>query len=403
MPAFKYRVKGSDGSVQAGFVEADKKEVAAEALLSRGYEILLLEGKSSFASGSGQLLGFLNRINEKDLVVVSRTLSVMVSASVPIVDAVRNIARQTEKANFQAILNDIANEIEGGSRFSDALDKHNVVFGDFYINMVRSGETSGQLIEVLEYLADQLEKDYDLNAKIKGAMIYPAFIMSGLVVVAFIMMTFVVPKLTSILEEAKVELPISTRLLIFVSGMFSNYWWLIIMVAVGIVVLFRYWVKTASGRYIWDGIIMKIPIFGGLFQKIYVVRFARSLSTLNKGGVDMVSALEIVSGVMGNARWKQLVFETIREVNDGNSIVTALQREKFVPVMMVQMLGVGEETGKIQEVLMRLSAFFAREIDNLVANMVSLIEPAVMVLLGLGVGVMVSAILLPLYSLSSAV
>lgn len=402
MPAFKYRVKGPDGSVQAGFVEAEGKDAAAEALTSRGYEIVLLEEKS-VGTGAGGALSILNRITDRDLVVISRTLSVMVSASVPIVDAIRNIARQTENPNLRAIMADIANEIEGGARFSDALGRHGDVFGDFYVNMVHSGETSGQLTEVLEYLADQLEKDYDLNAKIKGAMIYPAFIMTGLVVVGFIMMSFVVPKLTAILEEANVPLPISTRILIFVSGIFANYWWAIIILVIFLILGFRAWVRTPGGRYAFDGFKMKIPIFGGLFKRIYVVRFARSLATLNKGGVDMISALEIVSGVMENARWKQLVFETIREVNDGNSIVTAMQREKFVPAMMIQMLGVGEETGKIQEVLQRLSAFFAREIDNLVANMVSLIEPAVMVLLGVGVGVMVSAILLPLYNLSSAV
>lgn len=400
MPTFKYRVGAPDGSIQAGFVQASNHDTAAEALTERGYDILLLEEQRG---GGGNGKGILNRISDKDLVVVSRTLSVMVSASVPVVDAVRNIGRQIENPRLRSILADIANEIEGGSRFSDALDTHSEVFGDFYINMVRSGETSGQLTEVLEYLADQLEKDYDLNAKIRGAMIYPAFIMSGLLVVAFIMMTFVVPKLTQILKEANVPLPITTKMLIFVSGIFANYWWLILIAIAAAILGIRAWVKTPAGRYTWDSLKMRIPIFGGLFQRIYVVRFARSLSTLSKGGVDLVTALEIVSGVMANARWKQLVYDTIREVNDGNSIVTVMQREKFVPVMMVQMLGVGEETGKIQEVLGRLSSFFSREIDNLVANMVSLIEPAVMVLLGIGVGVMVSAILLPLYSLSSAV
>lgn len=401
MPHFRYRVGAPDGSIQAGTVQAASKEEAEHALTQRGYEILVLESQRSFGKSSGN--GLLNRITEKDLVVVSRTLSVMVSASVPIVDAIRNIARQSENPRLRGVMSDIANEIEGGSRFSDALDVHVEVFGDFYVNMVRSGETSGQLTEVLEYLADQLEKDYDLNAKIKGAMIYPAFILTGLLTVAFIMMTFVVPKLTQILQEANVPLPISTRILIFVSGIFSGYWWLILILIGASVFAFRAWIQTPGGRYTWDGIKMKVPIFGKLFQRIYVVRFSRSLSTLSKGGVDMVTALEIVSGVMANARWKELVFETIREVNDGNSIVTAMQREKFVPVMMTQMLGVGEETGRIQEVLARLSAFFSREIDNLVANMVSLIEPAVMVLLGVGVGIMVSAILLPLYSLSSAI
>mgnify|MGYP001609915288 CR=1 FL=1 len=348
-------------------------------------------------------MGFLNRINKRELVVVARTLSVMVSASVPLVDAVRNIARQTENPRLRNLLAQVAADVESGGRLSDAMDIYGKVFGDFFINMVRSGETSGQLASVLEYLADQMEKDYDLNAKVKGAMIYPAFIMSGLFVVAFIMMSFVIPKLTAILEEADVALPLSTRILITVSGAFENYWWLILIFMAVIAGVIRAWLSTPGGRYLWDLMKMRIPIFGGLLQRIYVVRFARSLSTLNKGGVDTVSSLEIVAGVMGNAAWKHLVFLTIQELNEGNSMVTAMMREKYVPSMMVQMLGVGEDTGRIQEVLERLSSFFSREIDNTVANLVSLIEPAVMILLGVGVGVMVSAILLPLYSLSSAV
>jgi type IV pilus assembly protein PilC len=402
MTSFKYRVRAPDGTVQAGTVETKDRGSAEEALRERGYDIVLLEELTNASSMERQGFSLFNKISQRDLVVVSRTLSVMVSASVSLVDAIRNLARQAENPRLKILLTNVGNEVESGSRFSDALASHGAVFGDFYINMIRSGETSGQLIEVLEYLADQLEKDYDLNSKIKGAMIYPAFVMSGLGVVAFMMMTFVVPQLTSILEEANVPLPLSTRMLIAVASAFQNYWWLIILSIIGSVVGFRAWISTPGGRYIWDRFKMRIPILGKLLQRIYVVRFARSLSTLNKGGVDMISSLEIVSGVMGNAAWKQLVFETIREVNDGNSIVSAMVRQKFVPSMMTQMLGVGEETGKIQEVLERLSAFFSREIDNIVANLVSLIEPIVMILLGIGVGVMVSAILLPLYNLSSA-
>ncbi len=401
--SFSYRIHKQNGDIQAGIIKAQDRDAAFQALMERGYEVLLLEQKKGPALVAGSFMDMFHRVSAKELVVISRVLSVMISASVPLVDALRNIARQSNNPKVIAIISDIANEVDGGSRFSDALLRHSAVFGSFYVNMVRSGETSGQLTEVLEYLADQLEKDYDLHSKIGGAMIYPGFILSGLLVVGFIMMSFVVPKLTAILQEANVALPLSTRMLILVSNIFQKQGITIVICTMMAAAGFRAWISTPSGRFIWDGLKMKIPIFGGLLQKMYVVRFARSLATLNKGGVDMVTALEIVAGVVGNARWKQLIFETVREVNDGNSIVTAMQRVKFVPTMMTQMLGVGEETGRIQEVLQRLSQFFSREIDNVVANMVSLIEPAVMVLLGVGVGVMVSAILLPLYSLSSAV
>lgn len=403
MSSYKYRVRLEDGSVQSGLVEAPNREAAASTLRDRGYDILLLESSSAFSIGKGGSIDFLTRITKKELVVVTRTLSVMVSASVPFVDALQNIVRQTENPKLRKILAQVASDVESGGKLSDALEVYGKEFGDFFINMVRSGETTGQLASVLEYLADQMEKDYDLNAKVKGAMIYPSFILSGLLVVAFIMMSFVIPKLTAILEEADVALPLSTRILIAVAGFFEGYWWFVLILLVIGAVSFRAWIGTPGGRYVWDLFKMRIPVFGGLLQRIYVVRFARSLSTLSRGGVDMVSSLEIVAGVMGNAAWKHLVFVTIQELNEGNSIVTAMMREKYVPSMMVQMLGVGEETGRIQEVLERLSSFFSREIDNTVANLVSLIEPTVMILLGVGVGVMVSAILLPLYNLSSAV
>lgn len=401
MPAFKYRVRLPDGRLQAGLIQAEDQTAAQAALEEREMEVLLLEQQSGRAVASTRMLGFMNRIKPKDLVVMSRTLSVMVSASVPLTEAVRNIAHQTTNPTLRAVMIDIASDVEGGGRLSDALEKHSKVFSGFFVNMIRSGETSGQLSEVLEYLADQQEKDYDLNSKIRGAMIYPAFIMGTMVVIGFVMMTFVVPKLVSVLQDAGVELPLSTRILIAVSGFFVSYWWLIILLVIGSVVGVRIALTTPEGRYIWDSIKIRIPIFGQLFQRVYVVRFARSLATLMKGGVDMVGALQIVAGVMENEVWRQLVLETIREVNDGNSLTTVFDRYPFVPQMMNQMLVVGETSGRTQEVLNRLSTFFSREVDNVVANLVALIEPLVLILLGLGVGTMVSAILLPLYSLSS--
>ena len=401
MPTFKYRARLSDGQIQAGMIEAESMEASQSALEERNMQTLLIEPFSESVVMRSGLLDVLNSIKTKDLVIVTRTLSVMVSASIPITDAVRNIARQTQHSRLKRILLDVANEIEGGARLSDALERHPKVFSGFFINMIRSGETTGQLAEVLEYLADQQEKDYDLAAKIKGALIYPAFIVSSMAVVGFIMMTFVVPKLVGILKEANVALPISTRILIAVSGFFESFWWLIILLVIGAAIGLKFFVGTPIGRYAWDTIKLRLPVFGKLFQGVYVVRFSRSLATLVKGGVDLVSSLEVVSGVMGNEVWRRLTLETVREVNDGNSITTALERSRYVPTMMTQMLAVGESTGRTTEILGRLSLFFTREVDNVVANLVALIEPVVLILLGIGVGGMVSAILLPLYQLSS--
>lgn len=401
MPTYKYRARTSDGRMSAGLIEAASPEEAKQALEERNMEVLLFEENKGFAAAEERAISILNRVSPKDLVIVTRTISTMVSASMPLADALRNISHQTENIRLKRILIDLANEVEGGSRFSDALEKHADVFSDFFINMVRSGETTGQLGEVLEYLADQQEKDYDLTSKIKGAMIYPGFIIGTMGAMGFIMMTFVVPKLVAVLEAANVELPWTTRALIATSGFFASYWWLLILGGIGLYFGYRAWSVTPAGKLTMDRIKIYVPGFGAMFRQVYAVRFARSLSTLTKGGVDMVNALEIVSSVIGNELWKRAVHETIQEVNDGNSIVTAFQRYKFIPTLMVQMMSVGEATGRTQEILARVSAFYTREIDNQVANITKLIEPIVLIILGLGVGVLVSAILLPLYSLSS--
>ncbi|MFH1620801.1 MAG: type II secretion system F family protein [Patescibacteria group bacterium] len=400
MATLRYRAKTSDGHIQAGIIEAENTKVAQEALIERNMEVISLEPYKENV-GSFDVMSIFNRISTRDLVVVSRTLSVMVSASVPLTEALRNISRQTENPKLRKLLTGVAEEVEGGGRLSDALERYPKVFSGFFVNMIRSGETSGQLSEVLEYLADQQEKDFDLAAKLKGAMIYPSFILSAMFVVGFIMMSFVVPKLVAVLKEANVELPITTRMLIATSNFFESFWWLVLIIIVALIIGIRVFVKTPEGKFFWDSIVLRIPVFGKLFQRVYVVRFSRSLATLIKGGVDMVSALEIVADVMENEVWRRLVYDTIREVNDGNPLTTAFEHNPIVPTMMVQMLAVGESTGQTHNVLLRLSSFFSREIDNLVANLVAMIEPIILIVLGLGVGVMVSAILLPLYNMSS--
>jgi type IV pilus assembly protein PilC len=401
MPTFKYRCRTPGGRLQAGFVDAGTVDDAVAALTERGFEILILEPYTPNAAQRS--LSFFNRVKSKDLVVLSRTLSVMMSASVPLVDALKNIAFQAQNPTLKQVMLDVASEVESGARLSDALERHPKVFSGFFVNMIRSGETSGQLEEVLEYLADQQEKDYDLASRIRGAMMYPAFIIVALVVVGFIMMSFVIPKLLEIFSDSNIELPLPTRILIAVSGFFSHNWILILIggIILGVVGAIAY--HTPRGRQVWDEVKIRIPIFGKIYNRIYVVRFSRSLSTLIHGGVDQVSALEIVSSVVGNEAWKRLIFETIREVNEGNSITTAFARTKFVPTMVTQMLSVGEETGRLQEVLDRVADFFRREVDSLVAGLVSLIEPIIIVVLGGAVGLMVSAVLLPMYQMTNAV
>lgn len=401
MPIFSYKVKDSRGNEIDGAVDAENEAQANDVLRERGYQVLSVSRREAPSLGSRQFtLGFLQRITPRDLVIFSRQLSVMIGASVSIVRALRTGARQTPNQKFQRILLDIANEVEGGVRLSDAFGKHPEVFGTFYVNLIRSGETTGKLDEVLQYLADQQEKDYDLRQRVKGAMTYPIFVLMMLFVVGTVMMVFVVPKLTAVLRESGVELPITTRILIGTSDFFVRFWYLIVGAVIGAVFGVRASYKTPVGKRFFDAFILRIPVFGTLLKKIYLTRITHSLATLIEGGVDMVTSLKVVSGVVGNESYRLVLVETVQEVAAGNSMTTVWREHKEFPDMVTQMVAVGEESGKLQQVLERLTSFYTREINASVENLSTAIEPLIMVIMGVAVGGLVSAIILPMYTLA---
>lgn len=400
MPYYDFKAMNPEGEMVKGIVEAENEAFALTSVKDEGLEpISVKERKLAVWQIS---FDFLQRVKPKDVVIMSRQLSTMIDATLPLVKALRILIKQTINPKLKKVVSSLADDVEGGARLSVALSKYPKVFDDFFVSIVRSGETSGQLAEVLNYLADQLEKDYDLRAKVKGAMIYPAFIMSGLLVVGFLMMIYVVPKMTDMLKETGGELPISTRLLIGISDWLVVYWWLVIILLIGSIIGFNIAMRYPTPRYYFDWLKLRLPIFGGLFRRIYVVRLTQSLGTLSAGKVPLVEGLKVVRDIVGNEVYKRLIDETIHEVEDGNSIASVFERNPVVPEMLTQMLSVGEETGRLDDVLDRVTKFYTREIDNLVANLVTLIEPIVMILMGLAVGVMVAAIILPIYTLSTS-
>lgn len=400
---FNYRARKITGEIFQGVVEAPSEEIAADVLMDRGLSVITLETATNTA-GAGKKefkFGFNKKVKKKDVVIFARQLSVMTSANVPIVQSLKIITQQTEKQSLQKIVAYIADEVESGVKLSSAMGQYPKVFTDFFVSMIKSGETSGKLDEVLEYLADQEEKDYDLISKIKGAMIYPIFIMSGLVVVGIAMMIFVIPQLTSMLTASGAALPISTRILIGSSEVMRNYWWALLIAAVAIGAGLKYGLATPAGKNLADHFKIKLPVFGTLFKKIYLVRFTQSLATLVVGGVPLTDALKIVSEVVGNEAYKSLIDQTIKEVEDGNSVAVVFLQSDIVPKMVSNMLAVGEKTGRLDNILDKISGFYTREIENMVANMTHLLEPFIMVLIGVAVGGMVASIILPMYNLAN--
>ena len=399
MSIFKYKAIDESKKRFQGLIEASDENSAAEILKERGLSIISVIKKSG--GKEFKILSVLNRVKLKDIVVFSRQFSVMISANVALVQALRILVDQTENINLKVIISDIADEVDSGSMLSEALAKRPKIFSDFYINVVKSGETSGKLDKVLNYLADEMEKDYDMMSKIRGAMIYPAFVFSGLIVVGTVMMIFVVPKLTNMLTETGTQLPVSTRILIKTSEILLNYWWILLIALIGIVIGFRFIIGTALGRKYFDLIKLKIPVFGKLFQRIYLVRFTRSMNTLILGGVTIIKSLEISSEIIDNYTYKSLIKETSKEVEDGNSISSVFIKSEHVPKMVSQMMSIGEKTGKLDIVLGRITDFYTREITNIITNLMTLMEPIIMIIMGVAVGIMVAAIILPMYNLAS--
>ncbi len=398
MPVYNYKARNLSGQIVTGGVES-VSEAEASALLEEKQLVVLSLTEGDVVEKKGWNIN-IGTVKHKDVVIFSRQLSVMISATVPIVQALRILAKQTSNAIFVQKITEMADQVDGGMKLSLAMSKHSKVFSNFFVSMVKSGETSGKLDEVLLYLADQMEKDYDLMSRIKGAMIYPVFIIIGMLIVGFLMMVFVVPKMTAMLKESGQELPFLTKILIGSSDFLKDYWYIIIFGVIFLIIGIKLFVRSKRGKIIFNKLVLKAPIFGELFKKVYIVRFARSLSTLVKGGVPISASLNITSEVVDNEAYKELIVETVKEVEDGNSISTLFSKSNLMPPMLSQMMIIGEKTGKLDEILDRLASFYSREIDSLVVGLTSLIEPLILMIMGVGVGGMVAAIMIPMFKVA---
>lgn len=393
---YRYEALDDQGTKKTGLVEADDSRDAASLLKENNLTLVNLEVANIKKSIN---LPFINRISMKDVVIFARQFSIMIGAGVAMVQALRILVNQTENQKFKKVIGEIGDEVEGGAPLSDCLAKRPKIFSNFFVSVVKSGERSGKLDEVLNYLADEIGKDYDMIAKIRGSMIYPAVVMVGMVVIGIVMMVFVLPKLMDVMTETGTALPVATRILIAISNFMTGYWWLLIILFVGLLFAIKIALSSRTGRWIFDAMTLRLPVFGKLFQKILLVRFCRSMNTLLLGGVSIENSLSIAGDVVSNMTYKSLVNQTIKEVEDGNSISIVFLDSPLIPKMVSHMMQVGEETGKLDVVFNKVSEFYNREIDNMLANMMSLLEPLVMILIGVGVGVMVAAVIMPMYSM----
>ena len=399
MKRFIYKAKDKSGQIVTGEVEASSDQVAAKLVRSKGLIVISLKIKREF--GLNLIRKFKDRITFADVSTFTRQLATMVNAGLPITEALV-ILRSQAKGSMQKMAAQVLADVEGGETLSAALSRHPKAFSPTYIALVKSGEVGGVMDEVLVRLADNLEKQQEFRGKVKGALIYPAIIVIGMLVVGLIMMIFVIPRLTSLYSEFNAELPTPTKILIGISTFVIRFWPLFLALFGGGLYGLSLYRKTDKGRRKTDELVFRIPVFGDLQRQIILTELTRTLSLMVGAGVSILEGLNITAGVVGNMVIADALRDTAKQVEKGFPVAFSFAKHpEAFPFILSQMVAVGEETGKMDEVLTKVSHIFEVESDQKVKTLTAAIEPLVMVILGLGVGFLVIAIILPIYNLTS--
>lgn len=397
---FKYSAVDQKGAKQDGEIDAVSRDVAIASLQRRG---LVLSSVEEVAEKKGFSLTLFEGVSNRDIVLTSRQISTLFEAQVSALRVFRLIAAEAENPLLGKILAEVGDDLQGGLSISKALAKHPKVFSDFYVNMVRSGEESGKLDETFLYLADYLDRNYDIVSKARNALIYPAFVIVTFFVVMILMMTMVIPRISGILTDSGQKIPVYTQVVLAISNFFVHYGiFLLILAVIGGFFVYRS-TKTTGGKALLDRLEIETPYIGTLFQKLYLSRIADNLATMLGSGISVVQATEITGSVVGNAMYARILADVSTAVKGGGSISEAMGKYEEIPGIMTAMIKVGEETGELAAILKTLAHFYNREVNNAVDTLVDLIEPIMIVGLGLGVGVLLASVLVPIYNISSAI
>lgn len=386
--------------MKEGSVEAMSWEAAAQILEKNGLVPISIREEKRASGLSGFFDKWLESVSQKELVTFFQQLSTLIEARVPIVSALDTIGEQMTNRYFKTVVTEMGDDIEDGMPFSEALERHMDVFSPLTISMVRAGEISGSLQKSITYVAENIERNYQLMTRIRGALYYPAFVMSVAAIVGFLVVTFILPKITIIIKDMKVAVPWYTTALITVGDFMSAHWPSVLMAVMTVIGAFIYYIRTDSGKREWEIIVLKLPVIGILARDIYVTRFSENLGALMNGGIPVVRALMIASEVVGNQVFAKIILKAADEVRAGGTMSTVFIRYNEIPPIVSQMIRIGEETGTVSKVLGSVAKFYGQEVDNMTRALTSLLEPFLIVLLGIGVGIMVVGVLLPIYNIA---
>ncbi len=397
---FNYKVIDQTGSPKEGSIDAVTQDVAISSLQRRGFTITSISpvDKNTFLGRS-----LFEGVSTKDVVILSRQISTLFEAQVSALRIFRLLAAEAPNPVIRKHLTEVSDDLQGGTTISAAFSKHPKLFSDFYVNMVRAGEEAGKLDETFLFLADYLDRTYEVTSKARNALIYPAFVIVTFIVVMSLMLVLVIPRVSAILLESGQEIPLYTRIVVSFSTFLVNYGiFFVVLLIVGGFFFWRY-AKTRRGRVSFGEFQISIPYIGELYRQLFLSRIADNLSTMLSSGIPMVRAVEITAGVVGNAVYEEALNNASAAIKAGSAVSDALGQHPEIPGIMVQMMKVGEETGQLGPILKVLAKFYRREVTNSVDTLVDLIEPILIVALGLGVGLLLASVLIPIYSISSAI
>ncbi|HUY69747.1 MAG TPA: type II secretion system F family protein [Candidatus Tyrphobacter sp.] len=400
---FRYRARTKSGELQVGFVEAPTKEAGINILT--GHELYLLSIVEAERKGvEAQVFNFFNRVKTRDLMVFTRQFATLLSARVPLGDGLKTLANQTENPILVETIINIHDDVSSGLSLSQSLSRYGNVFSPFYVNMIQSGEVTGRVDEVMNFLADFLEKDVSLTGKIKNALIYPAIMIALFAVVGVVMGTMVLPQIGTIFAQAGAQLPFITAWLISGGQFVSHWWWMILIVFSVVFVFLADYLKSPEGKVVYDEFLLRLPVFSGLFKEMYVARITESLSVLIKGGVPITEAIEVTGRTMGSLVYEEILQKIADSIRKGELLNQAINHyPDYFPPLVSQMVAVGESTGKLEELLSKVADFYSREVDDVVSNLVELIQPILMVIIGGLIGLLFVSILTPIYNLVTVI
>lgn len=402
MRQFEYKAVDASGKTITANINADSVDSASKLLISRDLYPFSIEPVTNSILDMQQLQDRFTHVKATDRVIFTRQLATLIKAGLPIANAMGLLIDQIENPKLKDITKDLSIQIQGGTTLGDALRRYPDVFNKIYVSIIDSGEVSGKLDEVLVKLADQEERNAEINRKIKGALTYPAVILIVILLVAGIMVSVVLPEVGKIYEELNQSIPAQTQLLLSMADFFAKYWWLVTLLIVGSLAGTRMYLETSAGRSVVDRFKLNVPAFKTLIRKLYMSRFASTLSSLVNSGVPMLHALEVTSGAINNIHLEQSIKVVSQRVKSGNPLSKPLSDDELFLPLVGKMVAVGEETGSIGDSLEKVAGYYQEEVDQAVDNLSSLIEPITMVVLGLLIAFLVGAVLMPIYGIVNA-